>query len=121
MSAAELVPIVLRSAYYKSELDYTPVEELVQRIQANGSIRSVRIDNRDGFRVEFADADRYAALDMTRILAEEMGRNVGVATQVVYPLRTTLKPPGPGLCVLLGLGAGSLLGVAIAAIARHSV
>ena len=118
MSPAELTPIVLRSAYYKPELDYTPVEELVQRIQANASIRCVHIGNRDGFRVEFADADRYAALDMTRILAEEMGRNAGNATQVVDPIRTSLKPPGPGLCVLIGLGAGSLLGLAVGAIAR---
>jgi hypothetical protein len=120
LSSAELTPIVLQSAYYRSELDYTPVEELVQRIQDNGSIRSVRIGNRDGFRVEFTDADRYAALDMTRTLAQEMGQNAGDTTQVVDPIRAGLKPPGPGLCVLLGLGCGLLLGMLVGGIARRS-
>jgi hypothetical protein len=83
----------------------------------------VRIGNRDGFSVEFTDADRYAALDMARILAEEMGRNTGEATQGVDPIRTSLKPPGPGLCALIGVGAGGLLGLAIggtAAIQTHA-
>jgi hypothetical protein len=117
LSAESLAPLVLESAYYKPELDYTPVADVVRRIEENASIRGIRAGNRDGFRVEFIDADRYAALDVARMLIGEMGRNAGVATRTVGPISAGRTGPSAALCTTVGLCAGIVVGFAIAALA----
>ena len=119
LSAPVLQQIVLRSAYYKPDLDFTPVEEIIGRIQKSASIESVRLDGKTGFRVEFADADRYLTLEMSRILIEEMGANTGSTMKVVEPVRAGVTGPGTGFCVSVGAGCGALLGVTAAALARR--
>jgi len=118
LSAPVLQQIILRSAYYKSDLDFTPVEEIISRIQQSASIDSVGLGDKTGFRVEFADSDRYLTLEMSRILVEEMGNNAGSAMKVVEPVRTGVTGPGSGYCVLAGLGCGTLLGLVILVLAR---
>ena len=120
MSAAALKPIVVQSAYYRSELDFTPEEELVERIQKNGSIRCTRVKDQDGFQVEFADEDRYLTLDMARILVEETGKNAQAAMKVVEPIHAGTTGPRPGSCVLIGMSGGLALGMLAAAMARGS-
>lgn len=115
LSAESLTPIVLQSEYYRPELDFTPVEEVVERIQQNASIRSVRTTGRDAFSVEFTDPDRYAALEVARVLVEEMGRNSGQATRMIEPILARRTGPSAGLCTLIGMGAGLAIGLAIAA------
>ncbi len=116
LSETALAPLVLQDAYYREELDYTPVEEIVGRIRANGAIRELRMGEREGFAVEFTDPDRYAALDVTRILIEEMTRNAGEATRVVSPVTATLSGPGPAYCTLIGMSAGIALGLSLTAL-----
>ena len=120
VSAPVLQQIILRSAYYKSDLDFTPVEEIIGRIQQSASINCARLNDKTGFRVEFADADRYLTLEMSRILVEEMGANTGSAMKIVEPVRAGTTGPGAGLCVAAGLACGALIGALTAALAmRH--
>jgi hypothetical protein len=118
LSPAALKPIVVQSAYYGPELDFTPEEELVERIRQNGSIRCTRVGDKDGFRVEFADADRYLTLEMARILVEETGKNAQAAMKVVEPIHAGAAGPGAGSCVLIGMGGGLLLGLVATKLAR---
>lgn len=113
LSAEYLTPLVIESPYYKSELDFTPVEELVERIRANASIQSIKIGTREGFRIRFTDADRYATLEIVQALTEAMERNEGQKTQIVDPVRSQLVYPGPGACVLIGMAGGLLLGMIV--------
>jgi hypothetical protein len=120
MSAAALKPIVVQSAYYRSELDFTPEEELVDRIQHSGSIACEQVGDKDGFRVEFADADRYLTLEMARILVEETGKNAKAAMKVVEPIHAGTTGPGAGQCVLLGMGGGLVLGFLVGGLASKN-
>jgi len=120
LSAESLTPIVLQSAYYKPELDFTPVDEVVERIEHNASIRSVKTAGRDGFRVEFTDPDRYAALEVAQVLVDEMGRNSGQAIRMIEPIRAGRTGPGTGLCISIGMVAGLALGLAITALAQRT-
>ena len=118
MSTEALRPVILQSAYYKSELDYTPVDEVIERIQANASIRSV--EGRNAFHIEFTDPDRYAALDVTRVLAEQLAHNAGEATRVLEAIRAGPTGPGLGLCTSLGAAAGLLIGLIVVVVAWRS-
>lgn len=120
MSTEALRPVIFQSAYYKSELDYTPVDEVIERIQANASIRAVEGGGRKAFRIEFIDPDRYAALDVTRVLAEQLAHNAGESTRVLEPIRAGLTGPGAGLCTSLGGAAGLAIGLIVVAIAWTS-
>jgi hypothetical protein len=120
LSAESLTPIVLQSAYYKPELDFTPVDEVVERIEQNASIRSVKTAGRDGFRIEFTDPDRYAALEVAQVLVDEMGRNAGQAIRMIEPIRAGRTGPGAGLCILIGLATGAAIGLATTALARRT-
>ena len=107
LSAAALKPIVVQNAYYTSALDFTPEEELVERIQQSGTIRCVS----GGFRVDFADDDRYLTLEMARVLVEETGKNSNAAMKVIEPIHSGRTGPGYGQCVLMGMGGGLVLGL----------
>jgi hypothetical protein len=120
LSAESLTPIVLQSAYYKPELDFTPVDEVVERIENNASIHSVRTAGRDGFRVEFTDPDRYAVLEVARVLVDEMGHNTGQTTRMIEPIRAGRTGPGAGLCILIGMASGLALGFATTALAQRT-
>jgi hypothetical protein len=115
LSPESLKPIVIQSAYYRDELDYTPADEVVQRIRENASIRSVKAG---AWRIEFIDADRYAAMEMAQTLAETMVKNVGPAGHVLEAAHTGQTGPGVGLCIVAGLLGGLTLGVAASAAAR---
>jgi hypothetical protein len=120
LSPEALAPLVLQSAFFKPELDFTPVDEIVSRIRENASIRAVHADARDGFRVEFVDADRYAALDVAHMLIDEMGRNAGSASRITEPITARHTGPSTALCTLSGFGAGLAAGVIALALARRS-
>jgi hypothetical protein len=117
LSSAALKPIVLQSEYYRQELDFTPEDDVIRNIQKNGLIRCGREGNRDGFRVEFADADRALSLEMTRVLIEETGRNANATMKVIDPIRSGTTGPAPGLCVIVGIASGAVLGLMIGGLA----
>ena len=120
LSAAALKPIVVQNAYYRTELDFTPEEEIVERIQQNGSIRCVPVGGQNGFRVEFADADRYLTLEMARVLVEETGKNANAAKKVVDPIHAGTSGPGRAQCVLIGMAGGLTLALLVIALgSRH--
>lgn len=115
-STASLTSFVLQSADYRSELDFTPADEVAERIRQSSSILAAP----SGFRVECTDPDRYTALDVMQTLIEQMGRNAGSATKVVGPIRTRLTGMGYGTCVMLGMGVGALIGAAFARVAGRT-
>jgi hypothetical protein len=133
LSPDSLTPIVMQSIYYRPALNYTPADELVEQIRKNSAMDSVRLpDKTDGFTIRFSDEDRYAALDMTRVLQVEMQRNAALLKhaarpdefiRVVEPVRITTTGPGSGLCTLLGLCAGlalsAFVGIGLLFTSRH--
>lgn len=120
LSAVALKPIVVQNAYYRSELDFTPEDELVERIQQNGSIHCAAVAGQNGFRVEFADADRYLTLEMTRILVEETGKNANAAMKVIDPIHSGTTGPGRAECVSIGMAGGLALALLVIALSsRH--
>jgi hypothetical protein len=124
LSPAALKPIVVQSAYYRPQLDYTPEEELVERIRQSASIRCTRVEDgrgeKDGFRVQFADADRYLTLEMARILVEETGKNAQARMKVTEPIRAGTTGPGAASCVLTGMAGGAALGMLAGRLASRS-
>jgi len=111
LSAPALKPIVVQNAYYRTELDFTAEEDIVERIQQNGSIRCDVVSGQNGFRVEFTDDDRYLSLEMARILVEETGKNALAAMRVVEPVQVGTTGPGRAQCVLIGMVCCLALGL----------
>lgn len=120
LSDAVLKPIVMQSAYYRTELDYTPADEIVQRIQTNASIRCLTLGGHDSFRVEYQAADRYESLEIVRILTEQMTKAAGQLTHVVEPVQTAPAGPGPAGYMLVGLASGLFLGIWTASLAHYT-
>jgi hypothetical protein len=118
LSAVALKPIVVQSAYYAKELDYTPEEEIVERIRQSASIQCRRAAGKDVFQVEFRDDDKYLTLEMTRVLVQETGRNANATMKIIEPVRTGTTGPSPLACVLWGMGAGVVVGIVFLALAR---
>lgn len=116
LSVTELKPIVVQSAYYARVLDYTPEEEIVDRIRKSASIECLP----GGFRVEFRDDDKYLKLEMTRVLVQETGKNAKAAIKIVEPVRTGTTGPSAAQCVAWGLVAGAVLGILLTLAARGS-
>jgi hypothetical protein len=115
LSPESLKPIVNQSAWYRDELNYTPADDVVQRIRENASIAAGKTGS---WRVEFMDPDRYAAMEMAQTLADTMVHNVGPSGHVLEQVHTGETGPGMGLCIVAGLLGGLALGVAVSAAAR---
>jgi hypothetical protein len=118
LSYETLKPIVLQSPFYREELDYTPADEVVQRIRDNASIHSAKSGSREAWRVEFIDADRYAAMEMAQLLTEKMAQNIGPAAPVVEQVHTSVTGPSAALCTLAGIAAGLTIGLEILVLLR---
>jgi hypothetical protein len=116
LSAQTLSPMILQSPYYLPILNYTPLDEVVRQIRDNSAI----VPEKNAVcLVQFTDDDRYAALDMTHNLLEEMRRNLGNA-RVRDGVRVVATGPGYALCALEGLAAGLFIGLCVVFLAARS-
>ncbi len=117
MSTASLSQIIAQSSSYRADLDFTPLDDIVERIRANSAITHAH----DGFHVEFRDPDRNVASETAHALIESVARNAGTPTRGVETVHVGLTGPSAGICTLTGMGIGILLGVFVIRLARvHS-
>src|SRR5215472_12861923 len=94
LAPESLARVIAESPYYRRNLDYMPMGELIEEMRANAVIRS---SSPQTCTVEFTDDDRYNALDTTRSLLDEVRKNLGTPG-AAGEVRVRTTGPTAALC-----------------------